>query len=328
MTSQSDKSNTARRHRERHILSPYGDGTQPHRVTNLLSNTLASCEFMPFSDGRFSSEGTYHLLTSDGSRDIESSFKLTLNRLDEMTHSIGADKSDLSLIISARSSDLKRYQPLGQWKLDEIPPFPWTPKPEKLRRLQSHTSMSFIIAIRVSNNNPGLEANGLDLGKVLCRKEFHVRKPSDTASSFPFEWFEFGPPSDYPAELLWAIEWFDADGDDNPYKRPIEEALIVRGNAKVEKLLLDMNRVPGAKGLVWKSIASEIVTDIWTTVITGCEDDPPEEQEDDETLAVQVFKRIATEADIPYEEIPSLIANAPDYTELRKIVAQAVKVVA
>ena len=93
----------------------------------------------------------------------------------------------------------------------------------------------------------------------------------------------------------------------------------------MEKLLQDMNNVPGAHGLVWKSIAAEIVTDIWATVITGCADDPPEET--DESLAGQVFKRVAIEADKPYEEIPDLIADAPDYTELRKIIAQTLKVV-
>lgn len=327
MTNQNNNSKTAKRHREHRVLSPYGDGTQPHRVTNLLINTLASCEFMPFADGRFSDDTTYYLLATDVSRDIEPSFKLTLDNLDEMTESIGANKADLSLIISARSSHLKRYEALGQWKLDEVPSCSWSPKPEKLRKLQARKSMTFVIAIRVSNSTPELEANGLDIGKVLCRREFHVREPSDSGASFPFEWFEFGPPTDYPTELLWAIEWFDTDGDDNPYKRPVKEALIVRGNAKVEKLLLDMNRVQGARGLVWKSLASEIITDIWTTVITGCKDDMPDEEEDDATLAGQVFRRISAEADRPYEEIPDLIADAPDYTELRKIVAKAIKVV-
>lgn len=326
MTSQNSNSKTATRHRERRILSPFGDGTQPRRVTNLLNNALASCEMMPFPGGKFSNEETYYLLASDSGRDVEPSFRLALDNLNEMTDSIGAGKTDLSLIVSARNSNLKRYKPIGQWNLDEVPTNPWSPKAANLRSLQSHTAMSFVIAIRVSNNTPELKANGLDVGKVLCRKEFHVRESRDSGASFPFEWVEFGVPTNYPAELLWAIDWLSGDDDGNPYKRPVKEVLIVRGNAKVEKTLLDMDRVPGARGLVWKSIAAEIITDIWTTVITDCQDDPPNES-DSETLAGQVFQRISIEEELPYEEIPKLVADAPDYTELRKVVAKAIKVV-
>lgn len=327
MTNQNNSTRTARRHRERRILSPFGDGTQPHRVANLLNNTLAPCEFMPFPDGKFSPDSTYYLMASDNDRDIEPSFRFALDSSDEMIQSIGADKSDLSLIVSARNNDLKRYKPIGEWNLAKVPTSPWSPAPAKLQNLQSHKSMSFIVAIRVSNSTPKLLENGLDNGKVLCRREFHVREPSDSGASFPFEWFEFGPPTEYPDELLWAVEWLPTVEDGNPYKRPVKEALIVRGNTKAQQMLLDMNRVPGARGLVWKSIASEIVTDIWTTVITNCEDDPPVEGSDDDTLAGQVFKRISTEEDMPYEEIPGLTADAPDYTELRKIVAKVIKVV-
>ena len=327
MTNQNTSTQIARRHRERRMLSPFGDGTQPHRVTNLLNNTLASCEFMPFPDGKFSTDSTYYLLDSDDDRDIEPSFRFALDNSDEMTKSIGADKSDLSLIVSARNNHLKRYMPIGAWNLVEAPTSPWSPEPAKLQNLQSHKSMSFIIAIRVSNSTPRLQKNGLDNGKVLCRREFHVREPSDSGASFPFEWFKFGSPTNYPDELLWAIEWLPTEEDGNPYKRLVKEALIVRGNTKAQQMLLDMNRVPGARGLVWKSIASEIVTDIWTTVVTGCEDDPPIEGDEDDTLAGQVFKRISTEADMPFEEVPSLVADAPDYTELRKIIARVIKVV-
>ena len=327
MTNQNISAQTARRHRERRVLSPFGDGTQPHRVANLLNNVLASCEFMPFPEGKFSIDSTYYLLASDDDRDIEPSFRFTLDNLDEMTKSIGVDKSDLSLIVSVRNSHLKRYRPIGAWNLVEVPTSPWSPQPEKLQNLQSRKSMSFIIAIRVSNSTPGLLKNGLDNGKVLCRREFHAREPSDSGASFPFEWFEFGPPTDYPDELLWAIEWLPTEEDGNPYKRPVKEALIVRGNTKAQQMLLDMNRVPGSHGLVWKSIASEIVTDIWTTVVAGCDEDPPIEGDEDDTLAGQVFNRISAEADMPFEEVPSLVADAPDYTELRKIIAKVIKVV-
>ena len=326
MTNQNDNPKVARRHREHRILSPYGDGAHPHRVANLLNNTLASCEFRPFPDGIFSDETTQYLLASDSNRDVEPSFRFVLDNLDEMTESIGAETTDLSLIVSARSGYLKRYKPIGEWCLNDVPSGPWSPKPAKLEGVQSRKTISFIVAIRVSNRTAALQENGLDFGKVVCRREFHVREPSEAGASFPFKWSEFGPPTDYPAELLWAIEWLDNDGDDNPYKRPLKEALIVRGNTKVEGILLEMNRVRGARGLAWKSIASEIITDIWATVINGCKDDPPEEGDDD-TLAGQVFRRISTEADMPYEELPKLIEDAPDFTELRKVVAKVIKVV-
>ena len=327
MTNQNSNLKVARRHREHRMLSPFGDGTHPYRVANLLNNTLASCEFMPFADGKFSSETTHYLLASDSDRDVEPSFKFVLDNLDEMAKSINADKTDLSLIVSARNNYLKRYKPIGEWNLDEVPSGHWSPKPAKLESLQSHRTMSFIIAVRVSNSTPKLQDNGLDYGKVLCRREFHVREPSDFGASFPFEWGKFGPPTDYPAELLWAIEWLDSEGDDNPYKRPVKEALLVRGNTRVEEILSDMNRVRGARGLAWKAIASEIITDIWATVINNCQDDPPEEGSDDDTLAGQVFRRISTEANMPYEDIPTLLEGAPDYTAIRKIVAKAIKVV-
>ncbi|MXY22112.1 MAG: hypothetical protein F4Y49_12370 [Dehalococcoidia bacterium] len=324
MTIQNNDAPIARRHREHRILSPFGDGRHPHRVANLLNNVLASCEFMPFPGSKFSKDGTYYLLTSDNGRDIEPSFKFVFDALDEMTKSIGAEKGDLGLVVSVRNNYLKRYQPIAAWNLDEVPSGPWSPNPVKL---QSHKSLGFIVAIRVSKNTAKLRKNGLDHGKVLCRREFHVREPSESGASFPFEWSEFGPPTDYPDELLWYIEWLPSEGDGNPYKRPVKEALVVRGNTKVQQILLDMNRVPGARGLAWKSIASEIITDIWTTVIINCEDDPPVEGSDDDTLAGQVFRRVSEEKGIPYDEVSTMVADAPDFTELRKVVAEAIRVV-
>ena len=319
-------SRTSRKHRERRVIPPFGDGSRPHHMENLLNGVLAKCRFMPFKGGVFSAEPAYQMIASEIGMDIEPSFDLNLDRADEFISELGAKKDDLSLVVSARSGALKKYQALGQWTLDEVPPNPWSPKSEKLQSLQAYRTLDFIIAIRVRTNHAGLQKNGLEFGKILCRREFTVREPQDSGISFPFEWSEFGSGSRYPSEMLWAIHWLEPDEDRNPCHQPVKDALVVYGNKKVERALINLSAVSGARNLIWRTLACEIVSNIWETVIAKCIDELPD-PDDDATLAGQVFGRIAQEEDISYDEIPDLLSEDRDNIRIRELVSRILKVV-
>ena len=319
------------------MIPPFGDGSQPHRTALLLNSVLSRCRFMPFSGGRFLESDTYYLLAEEAELDIDPVFEFRLSEIDALAESLRASRSDLSLVVSMRNGLLRRYRPLGRWRLNEDVPEAWSPDQDSMRGLQSKTTVGFILGVQVSSDTAELNSSGLSFGKVLCRKEFTVRAPQDDGTDFPFQWTDF-PSIGYPPELLWAIQWLngaEGEGDntlssgENPYKRPVRDVLVVHGNAAAERTLTQM---PGGGGglynLVWRSIAAEITTDIWEAVIRGCSKDLPD-RDDIDTLAGQVFNRVSDLLGLDYAEIHDhLFGDADiDKTELRKAVSRIIRVV-
>ena len=313
-----------RKRKERRAIPPFGDGTHPNRVSNLLDSALAPCRFEPFPESGFVSDGPYYLNSQEVDLEVEPRFQIALDRVDELASALGAREDDLRLGLSARSRHLMRYEVLKEWDLSNIPAKAWSPDPDSLRRLQSRRDMSFILAMRVVADRPALRKNGLEPGKVLCRKEFNVREPVNT-SNFPFEWRRFGEETDYPAEMLWVINWKVDAADESPYDRPVDEVLTVWGNSKAQAALLKMGGVAGSRNLAWKMLAAEITTEIWWEVISTIEEPPP--NADDRTLAGQVFARLSMASGRHYEEIHGLRKDEDGRVELRKLISTIIRVI-
>ena len=313
-----------RRRKERRAIPPYGDGSHPNRVSNLLDSALAPCRFAPFPHSGFVADEPYYLNSQDVDLEIAPRFQLKLNRVDELISALGARDDDLRLSLSVRSRHLMRYEVLNEWDFPAIPANAWSPDPNSLRPLQSHRDMSFILAMRVVADKPSLRKNGLDPGKVLCRKEFNI-KESGARSNFPFEWVEFGEETGYPEEMLWVVKWKVDPGDESAYERPVDEVLTVWGNSKAEAALLKMGGVSGSRNLAWKMLAAEITTEIWWEVIRTIEEPPPDT--DDSSLAGQVFSRLSMESGKDYEEIHGLPNDEDGRLELRKLISTMLKVV-
>ena len=182
-------SRVRRRRKERRAIPPFGDGSHPNRVSNLLDSALAQCRFAPFPKSRFVSGESYYLNSEEVDLDIEPRFQISLVRINEILSALGAREDDIRLSLSVRSRHLMRYEVLKEWDLTKIPAKAWSPDPECLRPLQSHRDMSFIFAMRVVSDRLALRRSSLDPGKVLCRKEFNVKDPV-MSSNFPFEWVE------------------------------------------------------------------------------------------------------------------------------------------
>ena len=89
------KNQVMRRRKERRAIPPFGDGTHPNRVSNLLDNALAPCRFAPFPDSGFVSGEPYYLDSEEQGLDIEPRFRIGLDRVGELISAIGARKDDL-----------------------------------------------------------------------------------------------------------------------------------------------------------------------------------------------------------------------------------------
>ena len=313
-----------RRRKERRAIPPFGDGSHPNRVSNVLDSVLAPCRFAPFPESRFVSNEPYYLNSEEVDLEVEPRFQIALDRVDELVSALGAREDDIRLSLSARSRHLMRYEVLKEWDLSNIPAKAWSPHPESLRSLQSHRDMSFILAMRVVADRPALRRNGLDPGKVLCRKEFNVKEPV-ISSNFPFEWVKFGEETGYPDEMLWVVKWKVDAADESPYDRPVDEVLTVWGNSKAEAALLKMGGAAGSRNLAWKMLAADITTEIWWEVITKIEQPPPDS--DDSTLAGQAFSRLSMASGRHYEEIHGLRNEEDGRVELRELISIILKVV-
>ena len=312
------------RRKERRAIPPFGDGNHPNRVSNLLDSALAPCRFAPFPEGGFVSDEPYYLNSQDVDLEVEPRFQIALDRVDDLVSVLGAREDDFKLSLSARSRHLMRYEVLKEWDLSTIPAKAWSPDPGTLRPLQSHRDMSFILAMRVVADRSALRKNGLDPGKVLCRKEFNIREPVISAN-FPFEWVKFGEETGYPEEMLWVVKWKIDAADESPYDRPVDEVLTVWGNSKAEAGLLKMGGVAGSRNLPWKMLTAEITTEIWWEVISKIEEPPPDT--DDSTLAGQVFSRLSMASGRHYEEIHELRNEEDGRVEVRKLISTITKVV-
>ena len=312
------------RRKERRFIPPFGDGSHPNRVSNLLDSVLALCRCAPFSESEFVTDGPYYLNSEEMGLDVKPRFQIALHRIDELLLALGAREDDLRLSLSVRSRHLMRYEVLKEWDLDTIPSTAWSPDPTRLRPLQTRRDMSFILALRVVADRPELRKHRLDPGTVLCRREFNIREPT-VSSNFPFEWKRFGEDNDYPEEMLWVVHWKVDRADESAYDRPVDEILTVWGNTKAREALAKMGTVAGSRNLAWKMLAAEITAEIWWEVISKIKEPPP--NDDDRTLAEQVFGHLSVASGKNYEEIHGLRSENEGRVEIRKLVSTVLKVV-
>ena len=311
------------RRRERRLIPPFGDGSNPNRLSNQLDHALASCRFAPFAHMMLIDEPTYYIEPGDVERPIEPRIEVVVDGVRELSDALGCRKVDLAVGLSVRSQHLKRYEPLQRWQMAALPVI-WSTEPGRLDKFQTERGLDLVLSLRVASNRRALRQQGLELGKVLCRREFSIRESIET-SSFPFEWREFGGDIGYPDELLWTIKWHDTYEDDDRYDRPVGEVLTVWGNKKAEERLTNMDRTPGSEGLAWRMMAAEITTQIWADVLRGTEIEPSEDNGD--TLVGQVFRNLSRLSGRPYGELKELTEQHDSLTELRSLVSKALKVV-
>ena len=125
--------------------------------------------------------------------------------------------------------------------------------------------------------------------------------------------------------MLWVVNWKVDPADESAYDRPVNEVLTVWGNSKAEEALLKMGGVAGSRNLAWKMLAAEVTTEIWWEVISKIEEPPS--NDDDSTLAGQVFSRLSMASGTYYEEIHGLRNDEYGREELRKLISTIIKVV-
>ena len=323
MTTTEARQTSQRLRTERRSIPPFGDGTDPNAVSNILDNVLAKCRFAPYGNLMFVEHPTYYLDGGDANRLIDPQFEIIVDRCDDLNDRLGIRKDDLELGLSVLNPHLRRYEVLESWTIDSIPSGPWSPVPKKLNGLRSGRGMDFVLAIRVIANRKQLSQRGLGHNKVICRKVFSIRESID-ASTFPFRWVQFGGEIGYPKEALWAIEWTDLDEDDN-FDRPVDQLLTVLMNEKAESALRAMGEVKGTNDLAWRILAADITTQIWADVLSKTDYEPDER--DTETLVGQVFARLSRIGGMPYAEVKGLVDHDDSLMGLRNLVAKILKVV-
>ena len=311
--------------RERRSIPPYGDGTNPNAVSNLLDNILAKSRFAPFGNVATLEQATYHLSQEEASRAVQPRFDIVLNQVGELYERLGIDEDELEVGLSARCNYLRRYEVLERWRMDSVPSDPWSPDQTRLRQLHySGRGVDFILAVRVTANRDELITQGFDAGKVLCRKVFSVKEAVETFA-FPFQWVQFGGDTGQPAEALWVIDWKESEEDVHRFERPVEEVLTVLVNREAEAPLRLMAEVSGANDLGWRMLAADIITQIWADVLGNTAVEPDEA--DTETLVGQVFARLSRESGLAYPQIKELAQQNDSLTELRSLVATILRVV-
>lgn len=303
------------------MLPPFGDGASPNSLSSLLDNVLEGCGFAPFA-GPLTTDPSYYLEPAEADNSLNPKFSFTVSRIDEVASRLPVSEDQMEIVVSARSRRLKRYFPLGRWSLPDAPAR-WSPESQDLAALPPGGDTDFIVAIRIVADGPALSADGLGPGKVLCRREFAVRRRVD-AVAFPFSWREFGADTEYPPELLWAIRWKDADTDADRFARPIDDVLTVYMNKAAEPRLVAMNAAAGKGDLAWRMLASEIMTLIWSEVLKGTWSTP--DPTDQETLAGQVYARLAKASGKAYDDLPAM-AEEHGLLELRSHIAKILGVV-
>ena len=317
------KGRTIQQRKERRAIPPFGDGTDPNAISNILDNILRQCRFSPFGAAGFTDHDTYFISRDEAHTRIEPLFEILLDRSDELRDRLGLQENDLEVGLSVRSSHLRRYAILERWSIDSVPSEPWSPAPTQLDGFRSGRGMDFVVAVRVVAHREELATRGLTRGKVLCRKEFSIKESID-ALTFPFRWVEFGGKTEYPAEALWVIHWDDYV-DDGGLARPVDQVLTVLVNKRAEGPLRAMSEVPGVNDMAWRMLAADITTQIWADVLTKTDYEP--EENDTETLVGQVFARLSRASGMSYVDIKELARQDDSRARLRSIVAKILKVV-
>ena len=251
---------------ERRLIPPFGDGAEPNALSNVLDGVLDRCRFSPFLDGPLIDENTHLLSIDDAERPICPQFELVIDQLDELDRRLSVHAEDLAVGLSVRSRHLRRYEVLERWAVDEVPEA-WSPDPAKLEEFQSGRGMEFVLGIQVSVHREALALQGLEAGKVICRKAFSVTLPAENFG-FPCRWSKFGGDTEYPEEALWGIDWNEPE-DGRQYELPVDQVLTVLVNEKAQEPLRLVGGVHGANDIAWKMLAADVTTQIWADVLAN-----------------------------------------------------------
>ena len=308
---------------ERRLIPPFGDGADPNALAVILDGVLAKCRFSPFFDTAVLDESTYILSIDDAERQICPQFDLFIDHLDELRKRLTVHAEDLAVGLSVRSRYLRKYEAIARWSVDEVPTEVWSPNPAKLGKFQSERGMDFILGVQVAAHRETLARQGLEAGKVICRKVFSVSLPTENFS-FPFRWVKFGGETDYPEEALWGIEWNESE-EGRQYELPVDQALTVLVNEKAQESLRAMGAVHGGNEMAWKMLAADIITQIWADVLLRAESEP--KQDDMESLVGQIFARLSRVSGLPYPNIKELVTRDDSLVSLRNLVAKVLRLV-
>ena len=186
--------------------------------------------------------------------------------------------------------------------------------------------MDFVMSLRVASDRKELSEQGFLRGTVILRKVFSVKQLTIMESSFPMKWDDFGKLG-YPKEALWVIEWTGGDFDEEEvFNRPIGEVLMVYLNNAAEATLNEMDEALG-KGMAYKMLATEILTQIFSDVIEHMKNEPT--PGDTSTLAHQVLAKIEGVTGMDFDTIRETLKPDSDisHKDLRNYVAQVCKLV-
>ena len=72
------------RRTERRLIPPFGDGTDPNALSNVLDGMLAKCRFSPFTDVPLLEGDSYVLSIDDAEKPICPRFELVVDQLDDL----------------------------------------------------------------------------------------------------------------------------------------------------------------------------------------------------------------------------------------------------
>ena len=311
------------RRTERRLIPPFGDGGDPNALSNVLDSVLAKCRFSPFSDVPLLDEATCVLSIDDAEKPICPRFELVIDQLEELERRLSLHAEELAVGLSVRSRHLRRYEVLKEWTVDEVPETAWSPDPATLEKLQSGRGIEFVLGVQVTSQSESLALQGLEAGKVICRRVFAVTLPTENFS-FPFQWVKFGGDTEYPEDALWVIEWSEPEGGRN-YELPVDQVLKVLANERAQEPLRLAGGVHGANDIAWRMLAADITTQIWADVLKNYEGEP--RMDDTETLVGQIYARLSRVSDLPYPEIQGLVRRDDSLVSLRNHVAKILRVV-
>ena len=310
------------RRTERRLIPPFGDGTDPNALSNVLEGMLAKCRFSPFTDVPLLEEAHYVLSIDDAEKPICPRFELVVDQLDDLGRRLSVHAKDLAVGLSVRSRHLRRYEVLEKWTVDEVPET-WSPDPAKLKQFQSGRGIEFVLGIQVTTQSEALAFQGLEAGKIICRRVFAVAPPTENFS-FPFQWVKFGGDMGYPEDALWVIEWSEPEGGQE-YELPVDQVLKVLANDRAQEPLRLAGGVHGANDIAWRMMAADIATQIWADVLKNYEGEPKED--DRETLVGQIYARLSRVSGLPYPEIRGLVQRDDSLVSLRNHVTTILRVV-
>lgn len=282
------------------LLSPFGNGSDPHGMFEQLQGMLNACRFKPFASESFVETDSYVLEEENVDKPLSPVFEIKVDP-NSALRGVSVETSDLELVLSVVSNHLKRYEMLARWEFDECPSEPWECPPERLEHLQSNRGMEFKLAVRVTGQGAQLSKDGFKKGKIISRKTFLVEE-TVPSFSFPLRWVDteewVGGLGRSP-DAIWYIRWNETEDFG---QKEVGEVLQVYVHKRAEKPLNAMDR-GDASGVPWSILATEITTQIFAAVIADTPENELPSEEHTKSLVEQTFYYLADETQKSYSDI-------------------------